>query len=146
MEEKGKKNRQHDNAVSLFPFSTTAVAFPSSSFFFSLFISLSLFSSFTFQNIETWILGRQRFHFHETYVNVALNDRASALQPRVESLSVNLHRVNVGEMDEWMFGGCLLESRRNRGKKTWLDRFRWKRLRLALWVDWIEGLGIFPVP
>lgn len=52
--------------------------------FFSIYLSLSL--SFLFQNIETWTLGRQRFHFHETYVNVALNDRASALQPRVESL------------------------------------------------------------
>lgn len=42
----------------------------------------------------------------------------------------------------WMFVGIEEKS----WEKTWLDRFRWKRLRLALWVDWIEGLGIFPVP
>lgn len=82
------------------------VAFPSSSFlFFSLSVSLFPLSRFWTETwIETWTLGRQRFHFHETY---ALNDRASALQQRVESssLSVNLHYESVGGMNE-----CLLES------------------------------------
>lgn len=109
-EKKQKKGKKIGSTITPFLCShspSLLVAFPSSSFlFFSLSVSLSL--SFLFhvseqRRIETWTLGRQRFHFHETYASTsALNDRASASQQRVESssLSVNLHYESVGGMNE----------------------------------------------